>query len=341
MSQGCCPAPAGKPATGVDWSRFARLLEGKRRVVLTTHVRPDCDALGSELGMAGVLEALGKEVLIANAFEVPKRLMFLDPSRKLKRLGVDVTAAEIEQFELLIVLDTSAWNQLGEMGEVVRNTAIAKAVVDHHVSGDDLGAEVFKDSSAEAAGRLVVEAADCLGVALTPEIAHPLFAALATDTGWFRFSSTTEATYRLAARLTAAGVRPDQLYRDLYENDTLSRLKLTGRAIGRTEIELDGRLVHTYISLDDLRAVEAQPGDTEDIINATLHVGGTQVAVVFMEQPSGEFRVSFRSRDAVDCSRVAATFGGGGHTRAAGATVAGPLERARTEVLDAVRRAMR
>ena len=104
-----------------------------------------------------------------------------------------------------------------------------KIVLDHHVSSDDLGAIEFKDARAEATGRLVVEAAEALGVALTPEIAEPLFVALATDTGWFRFASTSASTYRMAAQLTDAGAVPHQLYKNLYENDSLGRLRLQGR----------------------------------------------------------------------------------------------------------------
>src|SRR5690606_38183821 len=125
---------------------------------------------------------------------------------------------------------------------------------DHHVSQDDLGAELFKDTQAEATGRLVVDAASALGVALTPDIAGPLFAALATDTGWFRFPSTTPTTYRTAAALTESGAVPSTLYRELYEQSTLARLLLVGRALSSVSIELDGRLVHTKISEADFEA---------------------------------------------------------------------------------------
>jgi phosphoesterase RecJ-like protein len=243
--------------------------------------------------------------------------------------------------DLLIVLDAAAWNQLGDMAEVIRNAKIAKAVIDHHVSGEDLGGEVFKDASAEATGRLVVEAADHLGVALTADIARPLFCALATDTGWFRFSSATARTYALAARLVDAGARPDELYRALYENDTLSRLHLAGRSMARATTLLDGRLIYTSIAREDFDALGAEPADSEDIINATLCVSGTEVALIFIEQSGGDWRVSFRSRSDVDVRAIASRFGGGGHVRAAGATVAGPWPRARDAVLDAVLAAMR
>jgi bifunctional oligoribonuclease and PAP phosphatase NrnA len=324
----------------IAWSRFVELVRSHQRFVLTTHVRPDGDALGSELAMLSVLKTLGKDVWACNAFAVPPNLQFLDSGRQLRQLAVDVPADQLADREVLLILDTTAWAQLGAMGEVVKSTKALKVVIDHHVSGDDLGAELFKDAEAEATGRLVVEAADALGVALGPATAAPLFVALATDTGWFRFSSTTADTLRLAARLVDAGAAPDALYRELYEDDTHGRLRLVGLALAHTRTELDGRLIYTWLEQSDFEASGAVPSDSEDIINTTLAVGGTQVAVMFVEQRTGGFKVSFRSRCEVDCSRLAERFGGGGHKKAAGAFLNEPFDVAREKVLEAVRAAM-
>jgi bifunctional oligoribonuclease and PAP phosphatase NrnA len=325
----------------IPWPRFVEIVQSHQRFVLTTHVRPDGDALGSELAMAAILEALGKDVLLCNDFAIPPSLRFLDAEHKHRRLGVDVSADQLADREVLIVLDTSAWAQLGAMGEVVKTTKAVKAVIDHHVSGDDLGAELFKDSDAEATGRLVIDAADVLGVPVELKIAEPALVALTTDTGWFRFGSTTADTLRLAARLVEAGARPNRLYKELYENDSQARLLLIGRALVHTQTELDGRLIHTWLDQADFHASGALPSDSEDIINMTLSVGGTQAAVILVEQPKGGFKVSFRSRSKLDCAKIAEQFGGGGHTKAAGAFIDLPLDAARTKILDAVRTAMK
>jgi phosphoesterase RecJ-like protein len=324
----------------VDWGRFLALVRPCRRFLLTTHIRPDGDALGSTLAMAAILEQLGGEASIVADFDVPPRFQFLDPEKRIRRLGRDVPRDCLPPSDLLMVIDTSAWAQLGEMGGVIRATTARKAVLDHHLSTDELGAEVFRDTAAEAAGRVVYEAAEHLGATLTPRIATLLFAALATDTGWFRFASASADTYRLAARLTEAGAVPHQMYRDLYENDTTARLRLIGRSMARVETELGGRLIYTWMTLEDFSACGALPSDSEDVINMTLAVGGTEVAVILVEQPAGGFKVSFRSRSAMDCSRVAEQFGGGGHRSAAGAFLPHPLPDARAKVLDAVRAAM-
>jgi phosphoesterase RecJ-like protein len=324
----------------IDWRRFVELVRKHQRFLLTSHLRPDLDALGSELGMALVLEALGQQTRIVNAHETPANLRFIDAEARIQTLGKHVAAAELANYDGIIVLDTSAWTQLGAMAEVVRNSSAAKIVLDHHVSQDDLGAEMFRDVDAEATGRLVLEAAGHLGVQLTPAIAAPLFAAIATDTGWFRFASTTGDTFRFGGQLVDAGARPDAIYNAIYEQDTLARLQLRGRILARTQTDPGGRLVYTSVTREDFDITGALAADTEDVVNMTLLVAGTEVAVIFVEQPGGNVKVSFRSRAGLDCSQLAESFGGGGHKAAAGATVPGPLAEARNRVLDAVRKAM-
>jgi phosphoesterase RecJ-like protein len=324
----------------INWPRFVEIIQSHQRFVLISHIRPDCDALGSLLGMAGILDALGKDVQIVNGHPVPPNLAFIDPDHRIQAIGDDVKADQLQDAEVLMILDTSAWAQLGPMGDVIRASQAKKIILDHHVSEDDLGAEPFKDTQAEAAGRLVLEAADNLGVQLTPEIARALFAAIATDTGWFRFPSTSSTTYQSAAKLLNAGAQPSQIYNQLYEQDTLGRVRLRGLILSRTEAELEGRLVHTYVLAGDFSQTGALPSDTEDVVNMTLTIAGTEVAVIMVEQSRGGFKLSFRSRRDVDCSQLAEQFGGGGHKAAAGAFLAGSLEQVQPTVLEAVRAAM-
>ena len=325
----------------INWPRFVEVVRSHSRFLLVSHVRPDCDALGSELGMAALLESLGKQVRIVNGQATPPNLAFIDPAEKIRAIGVDAAAEELADVEVIMILDTSAWAQLGPMGDVVRASRAKKIVLDHHVSQDDLGAENFKDTTAEATGRLVYEAAKHLGVEIKQDAATPLFAAVATDTGWFRFGSTNPGTLRCAASLVEAGASPPKIYGHLYEQMTIGRLLLIGRTLAAVKQELDGRLAYTRILREDFAATGALPSDTEDVINMLLQVAGTEVAVIFVEQSSGAFKISFRSRCPVDCSKLAESFSGGGHKAAAGATVDGPYEAASARVLDAVKAAMR
>jgi len=325
----------------IQWPELTALLQAKQRFLLTSHIRPDCDALGSELGLAGILEALGKQVTIVNGQETPPNLAFIDPERRIKALHQDVQPEALQAHDLLIILDTSAWAQLGPMGDVIRATGMPKIIIDHHVSADDLGATAYKNTTAEATGRIIAELAEHLHVPLTPAIATPLYAAVATDTGWFRFGSVSSSTYRAIAKLVDAGAVPSAIYRDLYEQETLGRSRLRGIILARLATELNGRLVYTYVRKGDFAQAGAEPSDTEDAINLALAIKGTEVAVIMVEQPTGGFKISLRSRCAVDCSQLAATFGGGGHKAAAGAFINEPFEVAQEKLLAAVRQAMK
>ncbi len=324
----------------IDWPAFVEIINSNQTFLLTSHVRPDCDALGSELGMAKVLEAIGKDVRIVNGDATPPNIAFIDPEQRIETVGQDVQIDELQDVDVMMILDTSAWAQLGPMGDVLKTTKARKIILDHHVSADDLGAEPFKDTAAEATGRLVADAAEKLGVALTPAMAMPLFAAVATDTGWFRFSSATGDTYRLAGKLCDAGASPSAIYGDINERDTAGRVRLRGIILSRAQTDLDGRLVHTYVLKEDFKTTGALPSDTEDAINLTMAIEGTEVAVILVEQLTGGFKLSFRSRGPVNCSQLAEEFGGGGHKAAAGAFIDEPLETAQPKVLAATRAAM-
>jgi phosphoesterase RecJ-like protein len=323
----------------IDWQPFVKLASESQSFILTSHMRPDCDAIGSERGLALALRSLGKTVRIVNGDAVPPHIAFMDPDREVQVLGRDVQANSL-QCDALAVLDTSAWSQLGPMADVVRRTPARRVVIDHHVSEDDLDAAFFKDTNSESTGRLVLQAIDALGVKLTPEMAAPLFTAIATDTGWFRFASVTEETLAAAARLVRAGARPSAVFSALYEQNTLGRLRLQGRILSNVKSHLGGRLLSTAITQADLRAANAEPTDTEDVINRLLGVAGVEVALLFLEFSPQETKVSLRSRSPVDVRMIAERFGGGGHRAAAGVRYPGPLSTAEPAVLSAVEAAM-
>jgi phosphoesterase RecJ-like protein len=327
----------------INWFRFTEIVHSSSRILLTAHHRPDGDCLGSELAMRLILQELGKEVRIINPHRTPPTLAFIDPSGLLKALE-DLTEEDknwINEIDLIVVLDTSSWAQLGEMGPVFKASHARKLVLDHHEKGDDIGAERFIDPQAEATGILVVSAADALEVSLNREIAKAAFVAIATDTGWFRFSSVNAETYRTAARLIDAGAVPANLYQELYEQESLGRIRLVGRTLAQTEPHFDGQLMLTRIMLHDFVTADALSSDSEDIVNMVLQVKGTKMAVLISELKDGSFKISFRSRCAVDCSRLAAQFSGGGHKAAAGASSNLPFEETKHAVLQAVETALR
>jgi phosphoesterase RecJ-like protein len=325
----------------IDWQPLVDLIRRSETFLITSHLRADCDAIGSEVALAQILEALGKRALVVNGDEVPEHIEFMDAEGRVRVAGATAPLEALRGgFDVVMIVDTSAWSQLGRVGEVIRNLPAQRVVIDHHVSEDDMQALVFKDSTAEATGRLILELAETLGVALTPAMAQGLFTAIATDTGWFRFSSVTAATFAALAKLAAAGAQPARAFAQLYEQHSLARLLLRGRILSHITPDCDGRLMWTFVTAQDFADCGAQRTDTEDAINSLLTVAGVEAAVLFVELEPEQTKVSLRSRSDFDVRQVAEQFGGGGHRAAAGVTYPGDLESAQQAVLDAVRAAM-
>jgi phosphoesterase RecJ-like protein len=323
----------------VDWTPFVEFVRRHRRFLLMTHVRPDGDALGSELALAGALRQLGKTVRVVIASNLPPRYRFLDPDgTRVERYAPPGDG--FRDTDAVIVVDTGTWNQLGDFGPFLKELPVPRLVIDHHRTQDDLGGPHLVDTGAEAAGRLVYEACLALGAQLTPEIADALFLALATDTGWFRHPSTAPRTFALAEELVKAGANPTALYDQLFERNPLGKLRLTGRALDRLRTVAGGQVAYTEIFLADYEETGSTPPDTEDLINFPRSVEGVEVALLFIEQRAGGVKVSFRSRGTVDVDALAERFGGGGHRLASGATLPGAMAEALATVLQAVESAL-
>jgi phosphoesterase RecJ-like protein len=325
----------------IDWTPLADLIETHDRFLVTTHVRPDGDALGSEVGMAGLLRQKGKDVRVVNVSRTPPRYDFLDPDGTLfEHFGTQVNPASLADREVLVILDLSSWGQLGDMAGFVRGFPGPRVVIDHHVSQDDLGAVFLKDTTAEATGTLIVRAVRALGGTFTPEVSTGLLTAIAMDTGWFRHPNTGPETLRTAAGLVESGAEIDAIYRLLFERNTLSRLKLMGETLAGLRTDAGGRVAYATVTRASLARTGAIPQDTEDLVDFTVSMSGVEVGMLFLEQLRGGVKLSIRSRNGLDCAKLAGLFGGGGHRAAAGAMLPDPFEDSVAGVLEAVRDAL-
>ena len=314
--------------SSLDWAPLKSIIDNNQSFLISSHVRPDADALGSELGMAAILRHFEKQVTIVNATAPPANLQFLNSDQQVLKLNEDVKQADLPAVDVYIVVDTSAWQQLGAMAEVIQSAGPKRVVIDHHVSSDNMGATEFKDTTAAATGELIFEAAEYLGVEFDSVTASALYAAIATDTGWFRFPSTSANTMRIGAALMELGASPHELFNYLNEQRSLARVRLGGRVLGRIETSEDGRLAWIYADAVDLKETGAVPSDTESLVNECLTIAGSEAAFIAVQQPSGQVKVSLRCRPPHNVAAVAEQFNGGGHKLASGATVGGPVEEA-------------
>jgi phosphoesterase RecJ-like protein len=322
----------------IDWTPFVELVHRHQRFLLTTHVRPDGDGIGSILALGQTLQQMEKEARLVIPSSFPPRYRFLDPEQR-----IEIFSKHYDSWrntDSVIVMDTGTWNQLGDFGPFLRSLSAAKVVIDHHQTQDDLGALRLVDASAEATGRLCFEAIQALGQPLTEKTANSLLVAVGMDTGWFQHGNTTAATFTLISELVQAGAQPSYISDQLFKNNPLPRLKLSGLVLERLQVTCDGQVAHTEIRLADYAVTGATPPDSEDLVNYTLSVAGVEVGLLFVEQPKGGVKVSFRSRAIVDVARLAERFGGGGHRRASGATIQASLPDVRSRVLEAVAAAL-
>jgi len=325
----------------IDWTPLADLIETHDRFLVTTHVRPDGDALGSEVGMAGLLRQKGKDVRVVNSSRTPPRYDFLDPDGTLfEHYGAESGPPDLSDREVAVILDLSAWSQLGDMADLIRGFSGPRVVIDHHVSQDDLGATFLKDTTSEATGSLIVQAIKALGGTITREVATGLLTAIAMDTGWFHHPNTKPGTLRTVADLVEAGAPINEIYRALFERNSLGRLRLMGETLSNLSTVSNGRVAYTTVTQAGIERSGAIPQDTEDLVDFTVSLKGVEVGLLFFEQSRGGIKLSIRSRQGLDCARLAGAFGGGGHRAAAGATLPGPLTESVEQVVAAVQQAL-
>ncbi len=324
--------------SSVDWSVLSDFLKRHDRIVLTTHIRPDGDALGSEMALAHALTRLGKDVRCVNTSAMPPRYDFLDPDRRIFHHYQEDGGSNylLRDAQALIILDLSSWSQLGRFGSWVRQFRGPRLVIDHHVSRDaDLAQSFLVDTSIEATGRLVFEAIRHLKVGISTEMATGLLTAIAMDTGWFRHSNTSPDTLRIVADLIDSGAPISDIFKKIFERNTLGRLKLVGKTLAGMQTAFEGRIAWATITRQALEEVGALPTDAEDLVDYTVSIAGVELGFLLTELPAGGIKLSLRSRGPIDCSRLAGEFGGGGHRAASGATLPEPIDRAVEAVLKA------
>jgi bifunctional oligoribonuclease and PAP phosphatase NrnA len=327
-----------------DYQRVLDTLAPCKRVLITTHVRPDGDALGSSAALAMGMKARGiaAEVLLLSHLPTKYAFIFRDNDIIFHDAENGWPAGlSLDAFDAFIVVDTGTWSQLPGLKEKVLAYAKPRVVIDHHLTQEDWADVKLVVKEAAAAAEIIAELLSRWDVPVDAPIASALFVAIASDTGWFQFSNTRPYTMRLAARLMEAGVDTDRLYQLLYQNERKERVALQAHALGSLELLKDGRLAVMRISKADFEQTGAGVPDTENLINLPLQIATVEVSVLLTEpQDFGPVRVSLRSKGHVDVAAFAQQFGGGGHARASGLKVDGDFQAAHDKVVAAMLAAM-
>lgn len=313
-----------------SFSEIREALRDCKRILVTSHLRPDADALGSTIAAALWLGSEGHEVTAWNEDGMLEKFAFL-PNAEL----VTKPSEDVRRFDAVLALDTSVKKRLG----TVVNSASAPLwiCIDHHKSNEGFADLNLIDSTRPATGEILTKAFLEDGITITPEMAANLFAAISTDTGSFQYQGTGAETFEIAAELIRRGVDVAAISRSLYENQPRRRLELLRHALTNTQFLCDDRVASFSLSLADVAALGVIPEDNEGIIDNLRSVEGVKVAAFFEELPEGKVRLSLRSKDSsFDACALCGQFGGGGHHMASGARIRGSLHEVEERVLAAI-----
>jgi bifunctional oligoribonuclease and PAP phosphatase NrnA len=323
-------------ATRPKLEEIGRILRENQRFAVMSHVRPDGDALGSQLALALSLQQLGKEVRVWNEEGMLEKYSFL-PHAEL----VTKPPSDPEQFDIAIALDTAIQNRLGTALAAIRSAKLW-INIDHHLSNPGYGDVVYVDADAPATAEIIFRLIKSQNLPFNRDIAENLYAAISTDTGSFQYPKTSARTFEIAAELIRAGLDIGRLNQQLYENYPRRRLELLRELLRTMRFEHRGRVASVRLSLRTAAELGVIPEDNEGLIDHLRAIRGVIVAVFFEELTDGKVRISMRSKDdAVDVCAICQRFGGGGHTLAAGARVRGTLAEVEEKVLGEISDALK
>lgn len=323
------------PFTSVpEWEKAVSAISESESVLLLAHVTPDADALGSALGLGLALQGMGKQVQVTVGepqFTTPKSLSFL-PGIELIRAPEELAAAD-----LVISCDVSSDARLG-IAKPILEAAPVSIAIDHHPSFTGFGEIHLVDPSAAATAEIVLELIDRLELPITTDIAGAIYSGLTTDTGSFKFQSTTSHTLRMAARLLDTGIDSAKLARLLFDDEPLAALVMMGDAVSRATLISEAAsghgLVYTAVSIEQRSGLDELA--VERVIESLRKTTEAEVAAVLKQADDGHWKVSLRSKTTIDVGAIANALGGGGHKHASGYSSTGDLEDTISQLIESL-----
>jgi phosphoesterase RecJ-like protein len=300
---------------------IARILSDHSTFVLTTHVNPDGDGIGSVAGLASALREAGKSATIINHSHTPAIYDFLDPDRTIRVYEPARDRELLRQADVIVVLDTSQPERLRSMAADLLASPAVKVCIDHHLDPDGFADHTLIDSDATSTGELVYRLLrEWTGEHLSPPVATALYTAIMTDTGAFRYPRVDPEIFRISAHLIECGADPVRCYSLVYERWTDGRIRLLGAMLAGLRTAAGGAIASVTITQKMLADSGTLEEDTDNFTTFPMSIGGVQIGILFLELADG-VKMSFRSRGAIPANLLAREFGGNGHLNAAGARV--------------------
>jgi phosphoesterase RecJ-like protein len=312
---------------------FHEFVAAHHRFLLTTHLNPDGDGLGSELAVAQWLRGMGKTARALNDSLVPAAYLFLTREETFEAFEPALAERRFGECDAVIVLDTSNRQRVGRLAPFLDRFPLPIAVVDHHVSHAGFGKVNVIEPEASSTGEIVYDLIRESGATITPGMAEALYVALMTDTGSFRYSNTDSHAHRMAADLLSHGLDPQKIHAQVHSHASAGRLRFFGEVLSKLELLENGRLVVMEASPEQFQVHGLSGSDTEGLVDMPRSIAGVDVVALFSEVEPGKVKVSLRSTGRIAIDQVCARLGGGGHPHAAGVLLRGTRAEARARVL--------
>ncbi len=299
------------------WKNLTRFISNGEHFLLTTHINPDGDGLGSQIAMAEYLKQCGKNVTLINNNQTPVYFSFLDPENQIQIYNQELDEI-IKSVDGVIIVDISDWERLGKLGQVIKTNNIPVACIDHHIPTDTMGETQILDQTVSSTGELVYQYLADQNADFGDRILSALYTTILTDTGSFRFSNTTPQTHRIAADLIERGADFKMIFKNIYESHSKNRVRLTGELLSNLQFACDDRLAWFVLSKELIERCGVENWELEGLSELPRHLKNLEISIMFTEIDKGT-KVSLRSSGNIPINGLANLFGGGGHQFASGA----------------------
>ena len=313
--------------------KAAAFIADWQRVLIVAHERLDGDAVGGLVSLSQLLKANSQQPTPCAFGNVPARYESIASDTNIIQWPGMSPEELASRYDGMIVVDTCTAGQMEPLQEILKEKPIPVLAIDHHVTRDEGLADCcLIDPTASSASLIILEWALACGWQIDMTSAQALFAGMATDTGWFRFSNADARTLRAAATLIEMGVKQDVLYQQLYLADSPARMRLLGRVLTDMELQAQGRLAVMTVTLEMMKQCKALPPDVEDMINESQRIGSVDTSMLLMEREDGVIKVGLRSKHLLNVAEIAQRFGGGGHVKAAGLRISGNISQVKEQL---------
>ncbi|MBU0713201.1 bifunctional oligoribonuclease/PAP phosphatase NrnA [bacterium] len=324
-----------------NWKPIISQLKSAGKILLTTHVNPDGDGIGSEIAMYHFLLKMNIISEIINSSAFPEEYAFLDPEKVIQQYIPERDFERLKEFDLIFIFDVGGITRTGILGDDLARLEIPSICIDHHPENHIVCDYKVVDDKAPSTTCLVYELIKEIGTEyIDKQIAEAVYVGLMTDTGSFRFENANKYAFRVASELLEYDIKPNDIFKHVYESYSRQRMALLGTVLQTVHYENDEKLAWFTISRDDLKRAGVQLDEIGGYTDFIRSIKGVEVSVMFLEIDLNKIRVSFRSKGKVVVNQIARKFGGGGHFYAAGLTVENTLEKVTLMVLPEARKAI-